>query len=90
MADLRAVFEAEGYDSVQTYIQSGNVVFTTNARRNSLEQTIENALATRLSTPVKVVVRSPRCRCATASTQCGPEPASSTSPDSPNIERRAV
>ncbi|MEM8618213.1 MAG: DUF1697 domain-containing protein [Actinomycetota bacterium] len=60
MADLRAVFDAEGYDDVQTYIQSGNVVFATDARRSSLEQAIEDALVARLGTPVKVVVRSQR------------------------------
>ncbi|MEM9516572.1 MAG: DUF1697 domain-containing protein, partial [Actinomycetota bacterium] len=60
MADLRAVFEAEGYDEVQTYIQSGNVVFATDQPPGSLEQSIEAALVARLDTAVKVVVRSPR------------------------------
>jgi uncharacterized protein (DUF1697 family) len=28
MTDLKACFEAEGFEDVATYIQSGNVVFT--------------------------------------------------------------
>ena len=31
MADLREAFEAEGYDAVSTYIQSGNVLFESDA-----------------------------------------------------------
>lgn len=60
MGDLRSVFERAGYESVQTYIQSGNVVFETNARRESLERSIEGLLADQLGTAVLVVVRSHR------------------------------
>ncbi len=60
MADLRAVFEGAGYGSVQTYIQSGNVVFETDVRRESLERSIEQLLAEELGTSVMVVVRSQR------------------------------
>ncbi len=60
MAELRAMFEAEGYDDVQTYIQSGNVVFQTDAQLGSLERAIEEALVAQLDTAVKVVVRSHR------------------------------
>lgn len=60
MADLRATMEAAGYDAVQTYIQSGNVVFETDVPRAELEKSIENLLAERLGCPVLVVVRSHR------------------------------
>ena len=35
MADLRATFEAAGYTSVSTYIQSGNVLFESDAKFDS-------------------------------------------------------
>jgi len=60
MADLRAEFELAGYTAVETYIQSGNVLFETDARRSELEGLIEALLAERLGCPVLVVVRSHR------------------------------
>jgi len=60
MADLRAEFEHAGYQAVQTYIQSGNVLFETDIRRPDLENLIEALLAERLGCPVLVVVRSHR------------------------------
>jgi len=58
MADLRTVFNEAGYGDVRTYIQSGNVVFTTGAPRDGLEQALESMLAGALGRPVTVVVRS--------------------------------
>ena len=60
MADLRGVLEDAGYTAVRTHIQSGNVVFETDAARASLEPSIENLLAEELGCPVMVVVRSHR------------------------------
>lgn len=60
MADLRAAFEAEGYAAVQTYIQSGNVVFESDRPARSLGAEIEAMLEHRLGLPVLVVVRSHR------------------------------
>ena len=60
MADLRAEFESAGYVAVQTYIQSGNVLFETDTPRAELEEAIEALLAERLGCPVLVVVRSHR------------------------------
>lgn len=60
MADLRAEFEHAGYSEVQTYIQSGNVLFETDEPRAELEPSIEALLAERLGVPVLVVVRSHR------------------------------
>lgn len=58
MADLRAVFEAGGYASVRTYIQSGNVTFASDAPQDRLERDLETMLARDLGRTVLVVVRS--------------------------------
>ena len=58
MADLREAFEADGYDAVSTYIQSGNVLFESDAPRRSLEDDIEAMLERRFGVPLVVVVRS--------------------------------
>ncbi len=60
MADLRGEMENAGYKSVQTYIQSGNVLFETDTPRDELERSVEALLAQRLGVPVLVVVRSHR------------------------------
>lgn len=58
MADLRTVFQGAGYGGVRTYIQSGNVVFTTDAPRDGLEEDLESLLERALGRPAMVVVRS--------------------------------
>ena len=58
MQDLRAAFDAEGFGDVRTYIQSGNVMFTSQAPRAALESDIEATLEARLGVPVVVVLRS--------------------------------
>jgi uncharacterized protein (DUF1697 family) len=60
MAELRQAFEAAGYRSVSTYIQSGNVLFESDAPRSSLEDDIEAMLERRFGVPLVVVVRSHR------------------------------
>lgn len=60
MADLRAAFEAAGYDEVRTYINSGNVLFRTTEPVASLESSIETMLEQRLGIPLVVVVRTHR------------------------------
>lgn len=60
MKDLRAVMEAHGLSDVSTYIQSGNVLFETDAPRADLETGIEAALEKRFGVPLVVVVRSHR------------------------------
>ena len=60
MADLRAAFEAAGLRAVRTYIQSGNVLFETDDRRDALEGGLEAMLAERFGAPLRVVVRSHR------------------------------
>lgn len=58
MPDLRDVFENEGYGEVSTYIQSGNVLFSSDVRRSSLEDDMEAILEQRLGVGVSVVVKS--------------------------------
>lgn len=58
MADLREAFEAGGYQDVRTYIQSGNVLFRSDAPRASLEADLETMLERRLGMTLVVVVRS--------------------------------
>ena len=60
MKDLKAAFEDHGFDNVSTYIQSGNVLFESDAPAKSLEADIEAMLERKLKTPLVVVVRSHR------------------------------
>ena len=60
MAELRSVFEREGFGSVRTYIQSGNVLFDTDLPRAEVEDRIEAMLECALGLDVVVVVRSHR------------------------------
>lgn len=57
-ATLKEIFEGCGLDDVSTYIQSGNVLFTTRRARGRLESHIEDALESTLGVPITVVVRS--------------------------------
>ena len=58
MADLRALFDALGYPDAQTYIQSGNVVFSARAGESALVTAIEGAIEEAFSLRVPVVIRS--------------------------------
>ena len=60
MATLRQVFEDAGFESVSTYIQSGNVLFSSGAAAKGLEDRIETALEAAFGIPLVVVVRSQR------------------------------
>lgn len=60
MDDLRRAFEDAGHEAVRTYIQSGNVLFESDAPRTELEPQIEGLLEQRLEVPVRVIVRSHR------------------------------
>jgi uncharacterized protein (DUF1697 family) len=60
MTDLRQAFETGGYAAVSTYIQSGNVLFESDAPSDSLEDQLEEMLERRFGFPLIVVVRSHR------------------------------
>lgn len=60
MDDLRQQFEQLGFSQVQTYIQSGNVIFETAAANPAhLEQTIEDHLHQLLGYEVSTLIRTP-------------------------------
>jgi uncharacterized protein (DUF1697 family) len=55
---LKVVFEEAGMTSVKTYINSGNVVFSSSSRsRRGLAEMLEASIAKRFGFPVPVVVR---------------------------------
>jgi uncharacterized protein (DUF1697 family) len=58
MAELRDAFETAGYQSVRTYIQSGNVCFESNAPGGLLESDLEAMLERRFGVPLVVMLRS--------------------------------
>jgi uncharacterized protein (DUF1697 family) len=59
MAELKACFESLGFQNVRTYIQSGNVLFSTDEPdQASLTSQIEDALSKNFNYQSRVVVRS--------------------------------
>ena len=61
MADLRRLFAELDFDDVETFIASGNVIFSSGARKTSLvERKIEGHLAEALGYEVKTFVRTVR------------------------------
>ena len=59
MSDLRALCEEAGFKNVTTYIQSGNVVFSSKLDASKTQQKLEKALAKKMGKPVGVHVRTP-------------------------------
>jgi uncharacterized protein (DUF1697 family) len=57
MADLRKLLTAGGYGEVQTYLQSGNAVFTADGPREQVAADIEERLATDLGLSTEVILR---------------------------------
>jgi uncharacterized protein (DUF1697 family) len=59
MSDLRKLLGGLGFEDVQTYVQSGNAVFTSGAgeRPGDLTGRIEEAIAAETGLDIKVVVR---------------------------------
>lgn len=57
MADLRTAFAAHGQRAVRTYIQSGNVVFASDAHADTLEADLEAMLGRTFGHDITVVVR---------------------------------
>ena len=58
MAELRAMCVAAGFDEVQTYIASGNVVLTTDASASFVKAELERRLLAYAERPIDVFVRS--------------------------------
>ena len=60
MADLRELFEALGYAAVETYIQSGNVVFdSADVDEIALRDTLHTAVEEAFGYDVRVMIRTP-------------------------------
>jgi uncharacterized protein (DUF1697 family) len=57
MERLRELCKKLGFRNVQTYLQSGNVVFEADAPTNTCRQALEKKLAGQTTLPVSVVVR---------------------------------
>lgn len=57
MEDLRNTFERLDFDSVQTYIQSGNVLFKSDDEEGVLQERIEHAIEVDFGFTVSVVLR---------------------------------
>lgn len=57
MADLRGLCGELGFAAVQTYIQSGNVVFTANGAADAIEAALEQGIVRVFGFHVDVVVR---------------------------------
>ena len=57
MAELRELFSGAQFDDVRTYVQSGNVVLSSDAAPQELEQRSERLIAERFGFDVPVIVR---------------------------------
>lgn len=58
MARLRAALEAEGFEDVVTYIQSGNILLTSDASADEVAGRVRTLLAMDFAADVPVIVRS--------------------------------
>jgi uncharacterized protein (DUF1697 family) len=58
MSDLRTLVESLGGEDVETYVQSGNVVFSTSAAARSLETRLTEAIQREHELEVPVLLRS--------------------------------
>ena len=57
MKELKALFEQCGFSNVSTYINSGNVLFKSNDKKNSITENIQKALHITTGNEVKVLVK---------------------------------
>lgn len=57
MSDLKQLLETMGLDKVQTYIQSGNVLFVTKQDSKQLSQRIQHEIETKFGFSVPVILR---------------------------------
>jgi uncharacterized protein (DUF1697 family) len=58
MSELKDICETLGFESVRTYIASGNVVFTSGKSEAAIKSALEKRLAAYAGKPVGVLVRS--------------------------------
>lgn len=68
MAQLRLALEQAGFSNVRTYINSGNVLFSTNeSNRNSILQLIDNTVIEKFGVHIDVIIKSQNELCQIAS-----------------------
>lgn len=58
MLELKACFEDAGFNNVLTYIQSGNVIFDSDEKKNELEDIVEKLLSKTFNYKSTVMIRS--------------------------------
>ncbi|WP_416052076.1 DUF1697 domain-containing protein [Cupriavidus basilensis] len=58
MAPLRAALEEAGLGNVRTYIQSGNVIASTNLNQSAIEDLVHDVIKERFGGDIKVLARS--------------------------------
>ncbi|WZL87658.1 DUF1697 domain-containing protein [Salinimicrobium sp. 3283s] len=57
MADLKALCEQLGLEQIETYIQSGNLLFNSQLKNSKLEDLLEDAIQEKFGFEVPVIVR---------------------------------
>ncbi len=57
MAELRELLSKEGFENVQTYIQSGNVLLRSSMKSNEIQDKIEKAIKSHFGFEVSVIVK---------------------------------
>lgn len=57
MIDLKSLCENLGWKDVETYIQSGNIIFNSDNQNSDLEETLESAIKEKYGFDVPVIVR---------------------------------
>ncbi|WP_430788039.1 DUF1697 domain-containing protein [Virgibacillus flavescens] len=57
MADLRSLLESLGLENVQTYIQSGNVIFDSTLNNEQLQKKLEEKMEAKFGFPIPVMLR---------------------------------
>ena len=60
MSDLKNLFEDLSFTNVQTYIQSGNVLFSSNSNNNkNFQDKIEKKILSQFGFQVKIIIKTP-------------------------------
>ncbi len=57
MKDLKELYQNLGFENVETYIQSGNVLFNTDLDRSEISDKIEKAIFNKYAFEVPVIIR---------------------------------
>ena len=70
MKQLSAVCEQLGWNSVTTYLRTGNVVFEASLNAAKLEQELERAVTAEFGWPIPVIVRGESLNSQAAFCQC--------------------